>query len=401
MLSLIVAITWIELARPLFESLTGTGVWLRKSLVVFQYSITIVLITGILVVQLQLRFIRDKDLGFNKENLLVMGVNGSIEVIRGYEGFLQEISANPNITGICRSNTGLAFGLANSGATAQDASGKKINSTVYRMRVDHDYIDTYDMKLVAGRNFIKGSASDSARGFIINEATTKVYGYQDPQDMIGKDFLFNGIQGEIIGVVKDFHYTSLQQKIEPTCMYLLNGNFSRISMRINGNIEENVNAITQAWKKYFPGSVLDYTFTEDRVLEQYQSEQRFSKIFLVFSAISLAIACLGLFALVSYSVERRTKEIGIRKVLGASVTSIVHMLSKEFLVLILISCIIAIPVAYYFMQLWLQDFAYRTPIAGEIFVTGGVIALFIAMITVSIKSIRSAMTNPVDSLRSE
>jgi putative ABC transport system permease protein len=452
MASLVVSIAWIELSRPLFESLTGkalttlytpvtmtallaiasavgllsglypsialssfrtvnilkgqfktgtTGVWLRKGLVVIQYAITIVLIAGILVVQLQLRFIREKDLGFNKDNLLVMKTNGDIQVVRGFEGFASSLRSNPLVTGIARSNSMLTGGLSNSVALAEDASGKKVNATVYSLRVDHDYLNVYGMKLVAGRNFALENGSDSVRGFIVNEAATRLYGYRNPADAIGKYFHYHGREGEIIGVVKDFHYSSLQQKIEPTCMYLLRGNFSRVAVRLNGNVHENVALVTRAWKKYFPESVPDFSFAEDSLQDQYQAEQRFYHIFLVFSVISLSLACLGLFALVSYSVESRTKEIGIRKVLGASVAAIVNMLSGEFLTLIIIACVIALPVSWYFMQQWLQDFAYHATIGAGIFIGAGLIALLIAMITVSFRSVRSAMANPVDSLKNE
>ena len=452
MLSLIVGVTIIEIVRPLFESLTGrqveglyewktlitlvgitslagllsgiypalavssfrtvhilkghyqtgnSGVWLRKALVVLQYSITIVLITGILVVQLQLQFINNKDLGFNEENLLIVNVNGSADVIRGFGGFRQEMEANPDITGIARSNTMITGGLGNSGALGIDASGKTVNATVFRMRVDHNYLETYGMKLLAGRNFDLTSASDSAGGFIINEATTRLYGYDDPADMVGTKFHFNGNDGQIIGVVADFHYNSLQQKIEPTCMYLLDGHFSRIAIRMQGNIHTQIKTVSSAWKKHFPESLLEYSFAEDTVEGQYQAERRFSRIFSVFSVISLAIACLGLFSLVSYSVQGRTKEIGIRKVLGASVSTIVAMISREFLVLIIVACIIAVPIGYYFMDKWLESFAYHIVLEFWVFILAGITALLIAMFTISLKSIRSALANPVDSLRNE
>ncbi|MBT1699754.1 ABC transporter permease [Fulvivirgaceae bacterium PWU4] len=450
--SLLVAIAWMELARPLFEDLTGkvittlytastmgallaiasgvgllsglypslalssfrtvnilkgqfrtgtTGVWLRKSLVVVQYAITIVLITGILVVQLQLHFMHEKDLGFDKDNLLVLKTNGDIQVVSGFEAFAAGLQASPLVTGMARSNSMIAGGLGNAVAVSEDAAGKKVNATVYSVRVDHHYLDVYGMKLVAGRNFIEGNAADSAMGFIVNEATTRTYGYDDPNQAIGKYFSYRGREGRIIGVVRDFHYSSLQQKIEPTCLYLLNGSFSRIAVRLNGSMDTNLALVMRAWKKYFPNSVPDYEFAEDSLEDQYRAEQRFSAIFLVFSAVSLSIACLGLFALVSYSVESRTKEIGIRKVLGASVPSIVNMLSKEFLTLIIVACFIAVPVAYYFMQQWLQDFAYRIDLGAEVFMTAGIVALLVAMATVSIRSITSAMANPVDALRNE
>ena len=184
-------------------------------------------------------------------------------------------------------------------------------------------------------------------------------------------------------------------------MFLWRGGFSRVAVRLNGDVDQGVKLVTSAWKKYFPNTVLEYAFAEQRLEDQYRSEQQFAKTFMVFSLVSLAIACLGLFALVSYTVKGRTKEIGIRKVLGASVSGIVSMLSQEFVILILVACIIAIPAAYYFMEQWLQGFEYRISLGPEIFIAAGAIALLIAMITISIKSIRSALTNPVNSLRNE
>jgi putative ABC transport system permease protein len=283
-------------------------------------------------------------------------------------------------------------------ATITDATGKNVNGTVFTLRVDPEYIDTYGMTLVAGRNFIKGSLADSLN-VIVNEETTRAYGYQDPEEAIGKAFYFGDTKGEIIGVVKDFHYSSLQQKIAPTCMFLLRDGFSRIAVRLRAT--DDITLVANAWKKHFPDTVPEYALAETRLNDQYHAEQRFSKLFAVFSTISLAIACLGLFALVSYSVEARTKEIGIRKVLGATVLNIVNLLSGEFLVLIVCSCLIAIPVAYYFMGRWLEGFAYHITMSPSVFAVAGIASLLIAAITIGLRSVRSAMNNPVDSLRNE
>lgn len=450
--SLVLAIVWIELARPLFESLTGkpvvnlyapetlltlfsvtslvgilsgfypalmlssfrpvsimrgqlktgtTGVLLRKSLVVIQYSITILLVVGILVVQRQLKFIQHQDLGFNEEHLLMLGVNGSQEVISGYEAFAHDIKALPGVNGITRSNTTLAGGLGNSVAEMEDASGKKVNTTVYRVRTDFDYLEVYQMKLLAGRFFEEGNAADSTRGFIVNEALVRAYGYAAPDDILGKTFQFQGRDGEIIGVIKDFNYNSLQFRVEPTCLYLLRSGFSQIAVRLNEDTFTSRDEVAGLWKKHFPNTVFDARFAEDALNDQYQSEQRFSQIFLVFSTISLAIACLGLFALVSFSVESRTKEIGIRKVLGASIGGILGMFSKEFLLLIVIAAFLAVPVGYYFMNQWLSGFAYRTDLNPAVFLLAGLLVLVIAWLTVSARSIKAATANPIDSLRNE
>jgi putative ABC transport system permease protein len=449
--SLLIAFGWIELSRPLFESLSGTkfiglydissigillviasfvgvvaglypavvlssfkpvnilkghaggmsGNWLRKILVVLQFSITIILVMGIIVVQLQMKFIHDKDLGFDKRNLVVFGVHGSREVMRGYNAFVDELTTSPNIGGVTRSNTTIGSGLGNASATVEDIDGKKLSTTVYRLRVDYDYLDVYNMKLIAGRNFRIDNAADSSRAFIVNEALVKSYGYSNPSDIVGKQFEYGGTVGEIIGVVKDFNFHSLQHKVEPMCMYLLRDGFSRISIRINGDTRKGFDEVQAMWKKHFPTSVLQYSFYEDSLARQYQAESRFSGIFLVFSAVSLAIACLGLFALVSYTVERRSKEIGIRKVLGASVSNILSMLSTEFLILVALSAFVAVPVGYYFMNEWLTGFAYHVSLNALMFITAGVLVLVVAWATVSLRTFRAASSNPVQSLRSE
>jgi putative ABC transport system permease protein len=450
--SMLVAIGWIEISRPFFENITGqpltglystqtmltlfliasatgllsgsypalilssfktvnilkghfktdtAGAWLRKSLVVVQFSITVALITGILVVQRQLHFIQDRDLGFNKDNLLMFNGNGSNEVPEHFDAFAEELKTNPFVAGVARSNSMLANGLGNSVAIVEDASGKKVNATVYRLRVDHDYLNTYQMNLVAGRNFQIGSAADSTRGFIVNEALTKMHGYLDPQQAVGKSFQFQGRDGYIIGVVKDFHYNSLQQKIEPLCMFLLKGNFSRISVRVTGDIAKAKEKVSEIFKKHFPDTVVDAYFADASIEKQYQAEKRFSTIFIIFSVLSLGIACMGLFSLVSYSVETRTKEIGIRKVLGASIASILRLINLEFLMLIVIAGLIAIPFSYYFMTSWLQDFAYHIDLTGETFLYAIAVTIFISMLTVSVKSIRAALANPVTALRND
>jgi putative ABC transport system permease protein len=450
-LSLLIAFGWIELSRPAFESISATkviglynlssitillsvasfvgvvaglypavvlsgfrplhilkghpggvsGGWLRKILVVVQFSITIMLVIGIIVVQTQMEFIHDKDLGFDKRNLVVFGVHGSREVMQGYNAFVDELTANPDIGGVTRSNTTIGNGLGNGSAVVEDVDGKKASTTVYRLRVDYDYLDVYNMKLVAGRNFRTDNASDSSRAFIVNEALIKSYGYTNPSDIIGKQFEYGGAIGEIIGVVKDFNFHGLQHKVEPMCMYLLRDGFSRISIRINGDARKGFEEVQAMWKKHFPSSVLQYSFYEDSLARQYQAESRFSGVFLLFSALSLVIACLGLFALVSYTVERRSKEIGIRKVLGASITNILSMLSAEFLILVALAAIVAVPVGYYFMNEWLTGFAYHVSLNAFMFIAAGALVLVVAWATVSLRTFRAAASNPVQSLRSE
>jgi putative ABC transport system permease protein len=450
-LSLVVAFAWIELSRPLFESISGRNLvgvyttgwfgtlfaiasfvglisgfypsfvlsgfkpvnilkgyasgmsrnWLRKNLVVLQFSITIILVIGIIVVQLQMKFIHDKDLGFDKNNLVVFGVHGSPEVLNGYTAFADELTSNPNIGGVTRSNTTIGGGLGNATAEVEDVHGESLSTTVYPFRIDYDYLDVYNMKLLAGRNFRIDNAADSTLAFIVNEALTKSYGYSNPSDIIGKSFKYEGTAGEIIGVVKDFNFNSLQHKVEPACMHLLGNGFSRISIRIKGDTRRGFDEVQAIWKKHFPASVLQYSFYEDSLASSYRAESRFSGIFLVFSIVSLAIACLGLFSLVSYAVERRAKEIGIRKVLGATASAILLMLSTEFLTLVAVSSIVAIPLGYYLMSEWLTGFAYHISLNVFMFIAAVVLVLVIAWGTVSLRSLRAASANPVKSLRNE
>jgi putative ABC transport system permease protein len=205
----------------------------------------------------------------------------------------------------------------------------------------------------------------------------------------------------VIGVVKDFHYSTLREKIEPAALFLLNRNFSRITVKMTGDTEKNLSAISHTWKKHFPSTVADFSFEEDRLEKSYRAEDRFSKIFFVFSIISIVIASLGIFALVSYNVERRTKEIGIRKVLGGTATQITTLLSKQFLLLTMIASGIALPIGWYITHQWLQNFAYHiTPGAG-IFTMAVAVSILLAMTTVGLKTVRAALQNPVDSLRRE
>ena len=398
-------ITAYKPAEVLKGKLTSTsgGVQLRKSLVVLQFTITIILIAGILVINSQLSYIQHKDLGYKKDALLTLKTNGNTDVIENYEAFKNAVLSKPLVTGITTSNAILAGGLGNRGVTTVSGNGDRITSILYNLKADENYINVYGMKIVAGRNFYSNITADSA-SYIINEAAVKSFGWKNAEDAINKPFSATGKEGRVIGVVKDFHFNSLHQQVEPLVIMprLANQRFSQISVRIAMNDpQQAIHWIADNWEKNFPSALLEYSFMDKKLNDQYLAENRFSKFFLCFSILSLIIACLGLFGLTAFTVRQRVKEIGIRKVLGASVSGITTMLSTDFLKLVFISAIIAVPVAWYVMNKWLQDFAYRINIEGWVFVVAGLAALLIALLTISFQSIKAAIANPVKSLRTE
>jgi putative ABC transport system permease protein len=377
---------------------------LRKGLVVVQFAIAIILLVGIGVVQSQMDFIRSKNLGFNKEELLVLDVNGFSEVLRGIQPFRDELLANPAVKGISTSRGLIGGGLGNSHVETIDGSGKPISTSIYQHQADYDFLNVYEMKLLAGRNFTPQVRGDTVGNvFIVNEAAVSAFGWGDPQNAVGKPFKSGERTSTVIGVVKDFHFSPLQEVIAPVAISLNRpSRFSRISVRINtANLSETLKFVEHAWHKHFPSALLQYSFLDERLDRQYQAEKLFGKIFTVFVVLSLAIAGLGLFGLAAYAAEQRTKEIGIRKVLGASVANVIGLLSKDFVKLVLLANLLAWPIGWYAMNEWLQNFAYRINIGWWVFASSGGLALFIALLTVSAQALKAALANPVEALRYE
>ncbi|HMG66141.1 MAG TPA: ABC transporter permease [Chitinophagaceae bacterium] len=385
-----------------FTSASG-GVRLRQSLVVLQFTISIILIAGILIINSQLSYIQHKDLGYKKDALLTLKVNGNTDVIKNYEAFKNNLLSKPFVTGITTSNAILAGGLGNRGITTVSHKGDRITSIIYNLKADENFINVYGIKLIAGRTFYQNINSDSL-SYIVNEAAVKSFGWESAEDAINKPFNASGKEGSVVGVVKDFLFNSLHQRVEPLVIMprFSNQRFSQISVRVDMNDpQKSVNWIAETWKKNFPGALFEYSFMDKKLNDQYLAEDRFSKFFLYFSILSLIIACLGLFGLTTFTVQQKIKEIGIRKILGASVSNITAMLSTDFLKLIFVSTIIAVPVAWFVMNKWLQDFAYRTTISSWVFAIASTAALLIALITVSLQAIKAATANPVKSLRTE
>jgi putative ABC transport system permease protein len=278
---------------------------------------------------------------------------------------------------------------------------KPLQVDLKMVSVDYNFIPTYGISIAAGRNFSTAYRTDSS-GYVINETAASVLGWKSPQDAINKELIYGGSRGRVIGVAKDFHFESLHQKIVPLIFFSNPNWLNRVSVKLSGNnITSNLAFIEKVWKKYLPETPYDYTFIDTNFERLYEAEQRQESIFTAFAIIAILIACLGLFGLSAFTISQRVKEIGIRKVLGASIGSIVTLLSKDFLKLVIIAAVIAFPVAWYAMHSWLQDFAYRITIPWWIFLIAGVIAALIALATISFQSIRAALANPVKNLRTE
>jgi len=383
-------------------SSSSKGALLRKGLVVFQFTISIVLIVGTLVVYNQLNYMRNQPLGFEKNQMLMMDFGNDDNVIKDYQSIKNEFKAIPNVLSVAISHGLPGVGSANAHSAFENRQGEMQPLNLNMYDVDYDFIPVYKMKIIAGRPFSTAFPTDSTKATVINEATVKLLGYTSPNDAIGKKFSQWGRDGKIIGVVKDFHYRSLQENVEPLNMRINPSNARIFTLKIaSKNIPATVAAVESKWKALIPQRPFNYIFVDQNFNKQYAGEERFGKLFLYFATLAIFISCLGLLGLASYSTLQRKQEIGIRKVLGASIPGIVNMLSKEFLILVLIAAVIAFPLSWFGMHSWLRDFAYRINISWVVFAIAGTLAFLIAIATVSFQAIKAALSNPVNSLRSE
>jgi putative ABC transport system permease protein len=392
----------VKTLKGLFK-VGGSSISFRKVLVVAQFSISIILIITTVIVFQQLHYIQKKSLGFDKERVITMAYTN--EVGRQYESFRNELlqnSAFKNITRTSRIPTGRL--LDNMGAnTLNGDSLQPVVTDIKFVSSDHDFVSTFGVPMMAGRYFSRDYGTDTA-SFVINESSVKALGWTK-DNAIGKDFKYGNQRGHIIGVINDFHFESMHQAIVPMVFIMLppsQAYFNNLSVKIAGSdISPALSYLEKTWKKYFPETPVDYTFLDDNFDRLYQSEQRQATIFTVFACIAIFIACLGLFGLSAFAISQRIKEIGVRKVLGANVQEIVALLSKDFLKLVGIAAVMAFPVAWYAMNNWLKDFAYRIDIQWWVFIVAGILAATIAFVTVSFQAIKAAVSNPVKSLRTE
>jgi putative ABC transport system permease protein len=387
---------------PVFTKTGSGGVSFRKVLVVLQFSISIILIIATSVVYRQLQYIQKADLGFNKDAVLTTGYVGQLHP--QYDAFRSDLLKNAAIKEIGRSSRIPSGRLLDfqGGSVLVDGVMKPINGDLKCISTDYGFIPTYGMKMAAGRNFSTAFSTDT-NNYIVNEAAVRSLGWKTPQNAIGKDITYGDVSGKVIGIVKDFHFESLHQTITPLLFRLPSNNgYHVMSVKVNSrNVQTAVSSLQATWHKYLPDTPFDFTFLDDKFSQLYNSEQQQGNLFTIFSCIAIFIACLGLFGLSAFTITQRVKEIGVRKVLGASVRQIVLELSKDFLLLVLISAVIAIPVAGWSMHEWLADFAFHTEMSWWIFAAAGIISLIIAFVTISFQSIKAALANPVKSLRSE
>lgn len=370
-------------------------VYLRKALIVFQFSASIILLIAFSIVNDQLYFIKNKDLGYNKEEIIVIPLKGQ-EIRRNAGVIKSSFLQNPAVRGATLSSELPDRVVWNSTGTWEGAQDRKLQT--YHIMVDPDFIDLFEIELVDGRTFLKES-SDSEGAYILNEAALKAMGWEEA---IGKKFTLWGREAEVIGVVRDFHFESLHQKVEPLAFHIRPQWFARLSIKISSeNIQETISGLKNQWQAMVPDRPFDYYFFDERFDQMYRAEEKLEVLVSFFAVLAIIVACLGLFGLTTFSAEQRTKEIGIRRVLGACVSNVTALLSKDFIRLILLANVIAWPLAWYSMTEWLQNFAYNIGIDFILFAFCGGLALLIALFTVCTQAIRAAIANPVNSLRYE
>jgi putative ABC transport system permease protein len=375
-----------------------SATFFRKGLVVFQFGLSIMLILGMIVVFKQIDFIQSKNLGFDRQNLLYVPIEGDVRV--KFFTLKQELENSPGIATVSASQaTPLEVGSSTQGVNWPGKDTTQI-MVFSQNPISYDYLKTMDITLLNGREFDASFGNDSL-SFLVNEAAAKKIGYKDP---VGKELTFWDQKGQIVGVMKDFHHENVRETIEPLILRLMPKaeHWGYAIIRTEpGKTKMAINSIEQIFKRYNPSYPVNYQFADLEFKKLYTTETTISSLASVFAILAIFISCLGLFGLATFTAEQRTKEIGIRKTLGASVESLIGMLSKDFIVLILISTIIAFPVAWFYLQNWLEKYAYRIEMEWWYFLLAAASAVIVALITVSYQAIKAAFVNPIKSLRSE
>lgn len=394
------------------EGTPGSGSqWLRRTLVVFQMAIASLLMVGSLAILEQLRFLQDRPLGFQREHVITVplfsaNMNGIFSqrdsVYRSrLQSFRDEIEALAGVHKTTLSSNAPGLGAIYRGAIPEGFT-QEDNLFVANFSVDYDFNETYGMELVTGRWFSRDYGTDPAEGFIVNETAVREYKWESPGQALGKTINREGKKGKVIGVLKDFNFTSLTSPVTPVIIELNPNQFNALSIRFdNEQVDRTIEAIEARWNALFPEKAFEFSFLDEQLNSQYAAYTSFGAIIRAFTAVAILISCLGVYGLVLFVVQRKVKEIGVRKVLGASVTGILQLIYREFVVLVIVGFMLAIPLSYYLLDQWLGNFTYRITLDVLIYAGTLFLLLLVTLLTISHQAIRASLANPVKSLRSE
>jgi len=389
----------VEVLKGGPQSGSGKSVF-RRNMVVVQFSISIVLIIGMFTVFKQMRYIQTRSLGYDKENVVILPVR-SRQIAQNYESFRNELKNDSQIVSVSSSSEVPAdTHYSNSNYNRVDSDEPIL---LYQFFSDYDYVDTYRMEMLAGRAFSREFSTDTEGTIILNESAAQRFGWA-PEEAVGKklDQGNPNNAAQVVGVVRNFNYKSLRREVEPMALILYPEYIRKISVRISpGDIERTLAFIQEKWESTFPGEEFEFSFLDNRINQLYSSEKKMQNLFVIFAALSILVACLGLLGLVSFTAELKTKEIGIRKVLGASTGNIILLMSREFIKWIILANIVAWPLAWFLMNKWLQNFAYRANIGLIVFLLAGFATMLIAIFTFVFQTVKMACTNPANTLRYE
>ena len=382
----------------------GGNISLRKALVVFQFSISIILIIATLVVFQQLHFVENTSLGYDRSHVVVTHYPGAIG--NHFENFRTELLRNPRILGVARSSR-IPTGRLLDELDAKALMGNKMQPLKISLKfvvVDPDFLPVYGIHLLAGRNFDRSYLTDSA-SFILNDAAVRAMNWKSPRLALGKEIDYGGVDGTVIGIVHDFNFESLHQRIVPLLLATSpedQPDYNQMSVRIAGtDIAGSLNYLKKTWARFLPELPLEYSFLDDRFAQQYQAEQKEGSLFTIFSSIAIFIACLGLFGLASFTIAQRSREIGIRKVMGAGVGQLVSLLSMDFMKLVLVAMVVSIPIAWFSMNQWLDGFAYKIHVQAWVLILACCAAAMVALCTVGFQAVKASLANPARNLRTE
>ncbi|MEJ0033829.1 MAG: FtsX-like permease family protein [Bacteroidota bacterium] len=383
------------------------GQWLRKTLIVFQLAIACMLLSGSLLIIKQLNFLVSRPLGFKKDHIVTVSIfssnlNGifsrpdSTFRIR-LKSFRDNIETQTGVTGTAMSSNVPGVGIVFHG-TVPEGFTQEDNMFLANLSCDYDFFKTYDVEFVAGRPFSREYSTDPAEAFIVNETAVQEFKWESPEKAIGKSINREGKIGRVVGVIKDINFTSLTTPVSPLILEYNANQMNQMSIRFeNSNIDETINRIQATWNSMFPEKSFQYSFLDQQLDQQYQNFQNFGTIIESFTFIAILIACLGVYGLVMFVVQRKVKEIGVRKVLGASVTSILNLIYKDFALLIVLAFFVATPVAWYLMGQWLENFSYHTSIDGWTFALSLLLVVAITSLTIAYQAVKASMANPVKS----